>query len=98
MQQYPARRHRTVASLRKPYVAPAETPSPATSTNTRINASTTPASVAGSSEVTVQLATRISPDVAAVLDAAVALEKARLGSKTSQRALLKEAILAHWGH
>ncbi|MGU3358652.1 hypothetical protein ACLBWJ_15465 [Microbacterium sp. M4A5_1d] len=46
--------------------------------------------------MTVQLATRISPDVAAVLDAAVTREKARRGSKASKRVLIEEAILALW--
>lgn len=67
--------------------APAAAPSPA---------ATALAPVAGGSEVTVQLATRISPDVAAVLDAAVAREKARRGSKASKRVLIEEAILALW--
>ncbi|QCR42115.1 hypothetical protein C1N74_16110 (plasmid) [Microbacterium sp. SGAir0570] len=76
--------------------APAAAPSHAPTTNARFAASTPPAPVAGGSEVTVQLATRISPDVAAVLDAAVAREKARRGSKASKRVLVEEAILALW--
>jgi hypothetical protein len=77
--------------------APAAAPSPDT-TSTRAGASTLATPAAGGPEVTVQLATRISPEVAAVLDAAIVREKARRGSKASKRALIEEAILALWGN
>ncbi|WP_240482608.1 hypothetical protein [Microbacterium arborescens] len=59
----------------------------------RVNAS---APAPGGAEVTAQLATRISVDVAAVLDAAVTRERAKRGNKATKRALIEEAILALW--
>lgn len=51
----------------------------------------TPSAVAGGVEVTVQLSTRVSPDVNDVLT------EAKLRTGKAKRALIEEAILRTWG-
>lgn len=77
--------------------APAAAPAPDAATGTRVTAPVVALPSAGGAEVTVQLATRISLEVAAVLDAAIAREKAKRGSKASKRSLIEEAIMRTFG-
>jgi hypothetical protein len=52
---------------------------------------------AGGPEITGQLATRISPELDAILDYAVQREKSKRGPKASKRTLIEETILAQLG-